>query len=535
MYRTVAQIDSAINILAAWFPQVFARVTLPENSRQGHGVQALRMRAGGGSAVRRGVLIVGGTHARELMNPDAIVELAIDLLVSWVNGTKITYGGKTFTADEVKLVLEAMDIWFVPCINPDGRDHVLNVDDMWRKNRRDNPGTPCDGVDVNRNADFVWGVAQGQTSCSPCADTYCGPSAFSEPEGRNVKFLLDTEQIVSFVDVHSYSELVLYPWGHAPTQSTDPSKRFTGLTTGTCTASIPATYREYMPPRDVQRFTTVAQRIVDDVAAVRGRHYTPQTSMQLYATTGTQSDYAYSRHIANPALRKTYGFTFETGPWVGNGPDSFHPADPSLIVRDAKAAMLALLQQSVCAIELIGIRLGFGESSIAALRDVRDKLLATTAAGREWIALFERAQFALLAAASRDAKLLAEAGELIRATGKAIQDKEAVFSTAEARRTFAFFKALSGKVKLPALLADVKAIQQRVEQLAGKRMQQVVESLMRSRPDLKASSTARARGIAKGAPASGKGSGKQLTAATTRAKKTVGRKTEAKPAKRSGR
>ena len=39
------------------------------------------LRAGGGGE-RRGVLLVGGTHARELMNPDAIIELAVDLFVS---------------------------------------------------------------------------------------------------------------------------------------------------------------------------------------------------------------------------------------------------------------------------------------------------------------------------------------------------------------------------------------------------------------------------------------------------------------------
>ena len=507
MYRTVAQIDSATSILASWFPQVFARVTLPENSREGRPVHALRMRAGGGSGARRGVLIVGGTHARELMNPDAIIELAIDLLLSWANSTNIGYGSKTFAANEVKLILEAMDIWLVPCINPDGREYVLNVDDMWRKNRRDNPGTSCDGVDLNRNADVVWGVAQGQTSCSPCSDVYCGPSAFSEPEGRNVKYLLDTQNIVSFVDVHSYSELVLYPWGHAPTQSTDPSQRFTGLPTGTCTASIPASYREYMPPRDVQRFTTVAQRIVNDVAAVRGRNYVPEPSLSLYATTGTQSDYAYSRHIADPSLNKTYGFTFETGPWVGNGADSFHPADPSLIKVDAKAAMLSLMQQSVCAIELIGLRLDFAESSITALRDVRDKLLATTVAGREWIALFERAQFALVFAVSRDAKLLAEAGELIRAAGKSIREKDAVIGAAEVRRAATLLKALRSKIKLPALLADVDAIQQRLDQLSGKRMQLAVESLMRNKP----------------------------TAAKKPARKTATRKVAAKRTRRSGR
>jgi murein tripeptide amidase MpaA len=482
MYRTVAQIDSATEILSLWFPQLFTRVQLPEASVQGRPVYALRMRAGSGTG-RRGVLIVGGTHARELMNPDAIIELAIDLLLSYSNGTNIRYGGKTFTADEVKLILEAMDIWLLPCVNPDGRHHVMTVDDMWRKNRRDNPGTPCDGVDLNRNADVVWGVAQGQTSCSPCADIYCGPSAFSEPETRNVKHILDSERIVSFVDVHSYSELVLYPWGHARTQSTDPSQRFTGLPTGTCTASIPATYSEYMPPRDVQRFRTVAGRIVTDIAAVRGRSYTPQTSYDLYATTGTQSDYAYARHIANPSLYKTYGFTFETGPYVpGNSRESFHPTDPTLIKRDGKAAILALLQQSVCAIELIGIKLFEGDTEVAALRTIRDDLLATTAGGREWIALFERAQFALLSSAVRDANLLAAAGEVIRATARSVGDKDAVFGEADSKRASSLLKKLRVKVKIRALQSDLDAVGARIEQLSGRRMQQVIESLMRHKP-----------------------------------------------------
>jgi murein tripeptide amidase MpaA len=480
MYRTVAQIDSATSILANWFPSVFARVQLPNATVEGRPVFALRMRAGGGAA-RRAVLIVGGTHARELMNPDAIVELAIDLLLSYSNGTDIVYGGKRFTADDVKLILEAMDIWLLPCVNPDGRNHVMTVDDMWRKNRR--PGSPCIGVDLNRNADIVWGVAQGQTSCSPCAETYCGPSAFSEPEGRNVRHVLDSERVVSFVDVHSFSELVLFPWGHARTQSTDSSQRFTGLTTGTCTASIPATYAEYMPPRDVQRFQTVAGRIVADIAAVRGRHYTPQTSFALYATTGSQSDYAYARHIANPSLNKTYGFTFETGPSIpNNAPESFHPADPTLIKRDTKAAILALMQQSVCAIELIGTRLFEGGTDLAALRTVRDTLLASTAAGREWIALLERAQFALLSSAMRDPKLMASAGDLVQLMARAVDDQDAVFAEADAKRASALLKKLKAKLKVRALKADLDAIGERIDQVSGRRMQQVVESLMRHKP-----------------------------------------------------
>ena len=298
MYRTVAQLDSLSNLLAAWFPGYFTRFALPEASVQGRPVFALRLRAGGGDGERRGVLLVGGTHARELMNPDAIIELAVDLFTSHANGTDIVYGGKRWPASDIKVILESLDVWLVPCMNPDGRVHSMTVEAMWRKNRRDNPGTPCDGVDLNRNFDLLWGVTQGQTSCSPCSDVYAGPSAFSEPETRNIKHLLDTRRIDCFADVHSYSELILWPWGHAPSQTVDPSKQFTTLASGTCAGIPVAGYQEYISARDQQRFQTVGARIRDAIAAVRGRSYTNQPGVALYPTTGTQSDYVYSRHIA---------------------------------------------------------------------------------------------------------------------------------------------------------------------------------------------------------------------------------------------
>ena len=50
-------------------------------------------------------------------------------------------------------------------------------------------------------------------------DTYHGPGAFSEPETRNVAWLLDRYPTTRYpttrflTDVHSFSELILYPWG----------------------------------------------------------------------------------------------------------------------------------------------------------------------------------------------------------------------------------------------------------------------------------------------------------------------------------
>jgi murein tripeptide amidase MpaA len=481
MYRTVAQLDSLTAQLAAGFPQLCARVRLPEASVEGRDVYALRMRAGGG-ADRRGVLLVGGTHSRELMNPDALVELAVDLVVSYLNGQDIAYGGRTWPARDIKVILESLDLWLLPCSNPDGRHHVMTVDDLWRKNRRDNPQTACDGVDLNRNVGILWGVTEGQTSCSPCSDVYAGPSAFSEPEPRNVKHLLDTNRIDCFADVHSYSELVLYPWGHAPTQTADPAQRFTGLPNGTCTPIGQAGYKEYMTPRDLLRFQTVAQRIVDAIAAVRGRAYTPQPGIGLYPTTGTHGDYAYSRHIADPASRKTYGLTIETGPWVGDVRESFHPADPTPIKEDTKSGLLALVQQCICAIELIGSQQLQRETEVDALRRVRDELLGTTEAGREWITLFERVQIPLTPVVLGDQRLAREAAALLESAGRLVEDDQAVLAEEDVERGLALIRDLSERAEAGDVRADLEAVRAELERARGVASGELLQTLMRRGP-----------------------------------------------------
>jgi murein tripeptide amidase MpaA len=477
MYRRVAQLDSVMGLLAAWFPQLCTRIELPNRSIEGRVIYAFRMRAGGGTN-RRGVLLVGGMHARELMNPDAIVDLQLDLVTSYLNETNLVLGGRTWTAQDIKVMLETLDIWMLPCANPDGRERVIDGDDLWRKNERDNIGTTCDGVDLNRNFDFVWGVITTHTSCNPCLDTFVGAGAFSEPETQNVKYLCDTYRIDVFVDVHSYSELILYPWGHAPTQTTDPSQRFTSLATGTCAPLSPPTHQEYMPPRDQLRYQTVSKRIVDAIRAVRNHSYTPQPARALYATTGTSSDYVYSRHIANPALRKTYGFAFETGPYVGNLPDSFHPADPTMIKREAKSGMLALIQQSICAIEFIGATLLGGAVSMQAIRDVRDQVLATTAAGRGWIALFERIQTPLLGEILTDEALTREAMSLLERALTLIEDDRSVLSARDAKRGLALLDTLAGRVASTRLRRDLATVRKQARTASGKSVRRILEDLM---------------------------------------------------------
>lgn len=481
MYRTVAQLNNLTGLLAGFVPQIVTRLQMPEPSVEGRTVYALRLRAGGGGN-RRGVLLVGGTHSRELMNPDLLVELAVDLVVSYLTGNDLTLGRRTWPARDIKVILETLDLYLLPCSNPDGRIYVMNVDDMWRKSRRDNPGTPCDGVDLNRNLDIMWGVTQGQTSCSPCSDVYAGPSAFSEPETRNVKHLLDTYRIDCFADVHSYSELILYPWGHAPTQTTDPSQRFTSLPTGTC-QPIGRAHQEYMPPRDLQRFETVAQRIVDEIAAVRGRVYTPEPGLGLYATTGTHSDYAYSRHIADPALRKVYGYTFETGPWMGNVPDSFHPPDPAPVKEEAESGLIALIQQCICAIELIGARFLGREEEVGVLRRVRDELFATTPAGREWIALYERVQTPLTAVVLEDERLARRAADVLARAGGLFRDEEATVPGDVVDEALEILRELEERAPTDDVRAELRTLRPVLEQAAGRSTAEMVQALMARGPE----------------------------------------------------
>ncbi len=346
MYRTVAQLDAVIEQLVATAPDLCTRLDLPDESVQGARVGALRIAAPGASLVdgRPGVLLLGGTHARELMNPDLLVELAVDLVAAVRDGTDIVLGARTWPAAEVRVMLDAVVLYVLPCVNPDGRSYVMTTDDMWRKNRRDNAGTGCDGVDLNRNADILWGVTEGQTSCSPCTDIYCGTAAFSEPENRNVRYLLDTYRIDHLADVHSFSELVIYPWGHAANQTTDPAQNLRSLTTGTCRPLGRPGYREYIAPDDLAYFRRVGARIVTEIAAVRGRTYTAEPGMTLYPTTGTHSDYAWSRHLAQPGLHRTWGYTIETGPSLDDVREAFHPRDPGPIKREVESGLIALIQ-----------------------------------------------------------------------------------------------------------------------------------------------------------------------------------------------
>ena len=485
MYRTIAQLDAAIDSLANTKPDLCTRVAL-HNSVEGRPIFALRLRAGGGTN-RRGILIVGGMHARELMNPDAIIELAFDLAQAYTNESGLAYGGAQWSAIDVKIMMETLDIWMLPCANPDGRHHVMKPGGQWdwRMNRRDNPNTLCDGVDLNRNCDFMWRVIGPTTVCDPCSSTqgFVGSLPFSEPESNNIHLLCDTHRIDVFVDVHSFSEFVLFPWGHAPTQTTQPLPNFTSLLMGFCRSLDPPGHQEFMPPTDQLKYQTVATRIADAIRAVRGRNYVLKTIFQVYngTTTGTSSDYVYSRHIANPALRKAFAFAFETGPDLGDIRQSFQPSDPEPIKNDTKAGLVALIQQSVCAIEFIGETIQAG--TVESIRAARDELLRPTEKGRGWIELVASVQAELLGKVLSDKALTERAISLLSRVQKlAAKRKKATVSARDVENGIEFLESLKSRTTHPEVREAISIVNRQLQKAAGQTVEAILKKLAKSNP-----------------------------------------------------
>ena len=408
-YLTVDAIEQALQHIADTYPQIVSQMQLPEASPEGRISHAIKIAKGGGN--RRGVLFLGGVHARELVNPDLLVAFALKLCQAYTTNTGLTYGPKSYSSADVKLIVETLDTIVYPLVNPDGRAYCQapNGVPMWRKNRAHHPGTACIGVDINRNFDFLWSSGIG-TSTDPCDfQIYRGPTAFSEPETRNVRSLLETfPNVTSMIDVHSYSEDFLYPWGDDENQSTDPNMNFHNPAFDGARGGVgDVTYKEYIPQPDWDWFVRTAKRVTDAITAVRGRPYTPKESIGLYPTSGTSDDYAFARHFVDASKRRVYAFTLETG-------REFQPpfSEALAIMDEVSAGLVEFLLASICVIDdaAHGAKLEHRLEEFHAVRAT----LAKSKVGHEWIESLERNTPALMRALQADERLRAQAAELLR-------------------------------------------------------------------------------------------------------------------------
>ncbi|MEM6773170.1 MAG: M14 family zinc carboxypeptidase, partial [Bacteroidota bacterium] len=129
------------------------------------------------------------------------------------------------TDAEVRDIVDNTELYFMPCVNPDGYVYNELTDPngggFWRKNRRDGVG-----VDNNRNYNYVTpdGTSVFNTSGvsgDPNGQTYPGTEAFSEPENRGTRYFIEQREFTVVLNNHTFGELLLFPFGYARERTED--------------------------------------------------------------------------------------------------------------------------------------------------------------------------------------------------------------------------------------------------------------------------------------------------------------------------
>ncbi|AXG79647.1 M14 family metallopeptidase [Streptomyces paludis] len=313
-YHNYAEMTAEINSVIAANPTIASQRVIG-TSYEGRNIVAIKISRN--VAVDENepeVLFTHHQHAREHLT----VEMALYLLNELTSG----YG----TDSRITTLLNTREIWIIPDLNPDGGEYDIATGAYrsWRKNRQPNSGSTAVGTDLNRNWAYRWGCCGG-SSGTFSSETYRGTAAESSPEVKVVanfvrsRVVGGVQQIKAAIDFHTYSELVMWPYGY---------------TTATTATGLTADDRD--------AFATVGRKM----AASNG--YTAQQSSALYITDGSIPDWLWGTH-------KIFSYTYELYPRT-SAQGGFYPPG-SLITRETsrnRDAVLQLLENADCMYRSIG-------------------------------------------------------------------------------------------------------------------------------------------------------------------------------------
>ncbi|XP_054034053.1 carboxypeptidase A2 [Dryobates pubescens] len=205
IYHTLEELYEELDHIAYEFSKIVKKIKIGE-SYEKRPLYVLQFSTGGSN--RPAIWLDAGIHSREWVTQASAIWIARKIASDYGKDPSITS------------LLDKMDIFLLTVTNPDGYVFTHTSDRMWRKTRSKIPGSLCYGVDPNRNWDAGFG-GPGASSY-PCSESYHGPSANSEVEVKSVvNFIKNHGNIRAFLTLHSYSQLLMYPYGYKCTEPAD--------------------------------------------------------------------------------------------------------------------------------------------------------------------------------------------------------------------------------------------------------------------------------------------------------------------------
>ncbi len=265
---TLQQMESILDSLHAQNPAICSAKVSIGSTIEGRSLWMVKISDNVGTDENEPeVLLEAMHHAREALSMEATV-VFMDWLVT-------NYG----TDPEATLIVDERELYFVPCMNPDGYEYNRATNPggggLWRKNRRNN-GDGTFGVDLNRNYASGWSAPNGGSSSSTNSDTYRGTAPFSEPETAAIEAFSQTRQFVTVFSTHTYTDVLLRPWGW---QLGDPANVASYQTLGSY----------YVQENGVQHGSTSALLYIASGSAV-DHHHTVRGSFSWTAELGRSDE-----------------------------------------------------------------------------------------------------------------------------------------------------------------------------------------------------------------------------------------------------
>lgn len=289
-YFTFDEVVRQLDTMRLYFPNLITAKFSIGTSLQGRTIWAVKISKNADSpSTKPEVFYNALTHAREPAGMMSLVYFMWHLLQNYGTDSEATY------------LVDNRQMFFVLVVNPDGyeanRRIAPNGGGMRRKNMRNVvTDNDAEGVDLNRNFGYMWGYDNTGSSPTPTAATYRGTAAFSEPENQRLRDLCISRAAFGgfklVLNYHTYSNLLIYPWGYLPSAETPDS----------------LIYREYA--KDMTQFNKYKYGTGDQTVG--------------YLVNGDADDWMHGEQTTK---NKILSFT----PEVGSASDGFWPASSRIL------------------------------------------------------------------------------------------------------------------------------------------------------------------------------------------------------------